>query len=247
MTGEEKQLLARAEELSARAYSRCVYTRTSFLTQGEAAILESIYPRPNFVGGYEEAERKVAVFGREEDFGYPWESDLVILKISPKMQKFADTLTHRDFLGAILNLGITREMLGDIIVSENEGYLFTFQQMAPYLLENLSRVKHTAVKIETCQSLPEEARPKFMEKEVVGASNRLDAVVSAVWNLSRSEGKKLVESELVSVSSRIVTDPSRNLEEGQRVSVRGYGRFYFDGEKNKTQKGRSRMLVRIFR
>ncbi len=247
MTQDEKNLIHRARELSDRAYSQGVYTRTSFLTQSEAALLSELYPCPFFEGGYPEAERRVAVFGSEEEFGYPWESDLVILKICPKMQKFADTLTHRDFLGAILNLGVTREKIGDILIFENVGYLFTFQQMAPYFVENLIKVKHTAVETSFCESLPLGAGVQFLEKEVVGASDRLDAIISAVWNLSRSEGKKLVESEAVSIGGKIVSDPARKALPGERVSVKGYGRFYFDGEKNKTQKGRSRMTVRIFR
>lgn len=240
------ELLNRAQELSRRAYLQGFYTRTSFLTQGEAALLSEMKPAPCFFGGYEEAERRVAVFGSLEEFGFEWESDIVILKIEPKSQKFADTLSHRDFLGAILNLGIKRELLGDILVFENVGYLFVLEQIASYVIENLLKVKHTAVKVSLCPSLPEGAGVTFLEKEVVGASNRLDALISAVWNLSRTEGKKLVEGEMVSVSGKVISDPSKEVPFGARVSVRGYGRFYFDGEKNKTQKGRSRMLVRIF-
>lgn len=247
MTEAEKLLISRAEELSNRAYSGGFYTRTSFLSEGEAALLSDLYPRPMLIGGYEEAERKVAVFGDEESFGYPWESDIVLLKIEPKMQKFADSLTHRDFLGAVLNLGIQREILGDLLVYENIGYLFTLEQMATYFIENLKKVKHTAVNTTLCAALPEGAGVQFLEKEVVGASERLDALISAVWNLSRSEGKKLVEGEMVSIAGKIIVNPSYTVEKGQRVSVRGYGRFYFDGEKNKTQKGRSRMIVRLFR
>lgn len=248
MTTEEKELLGRAAELSARAATRGVYTRTAFLTEGEAAILaEASLPiAPAFFGGFPEAERCVAVFGSEEDFGYVWESDLVLLKIEPQMQKFADALTHRDFLGAILNLGIKRELLGDLLIFENVGYQFVLEQMASYLIENLERVRHTSVKVSRSASLPKGAGVSLEERFVVAASARVDAVVGAIWNLSRSEAKKLVEEERVTLRGKKITDPSKELAPGDRISVRGYGRFYFDGEENKTRSGRGRMRVRVF-
>lgn len=248
MTTEEKELLRRAEELSERAYTRGIYTRTAFLSEGEAALLsEARLPlKPSFFGGFSEAERCVAVFGAEEEWGYAWESDLVLLRIEPQMQKFADALTHRDFLGAILNLGIKRELLGDLIIFENVGYQFVLEQMADYLAENLTRVRHTSVKISRCGSLPTGAGVNLEERDVVAASCRVDAVIAAVWNLSRSEAKKLVEDERVTLRGKKITDPARDLETGNRISVRGYGRFYFDGEEKKTRSGRGRMRVRVF-
>ncbi|MBQ3074835.1 MAG: hypothetical protein IJC26_02095 [Clostridia bacterium] len=248
MNTEEKELLRRAEELSARAASKGIYTRTAFLSEGEAALLsESSFPlKPVFYGGFEEAERCVALFGTEEDLGYPWESDLVLLKIEPRMQKFADALTHRDFLGAILNLGIKRELLGDLLIFENVGYQFVLEQMADYLIRNLTRVRHTSVCITRCDALPDGAGVTLEERSVVAASSRADAVIAAVWSLSRSEAKKLIEDERVTIRGKKVTDPAKELSEGDRLSVRGYGRFYFDGEEKKTRSGRGRMKVRVF-
>ena len=248
MISEEKELLRRAEELSGRAAAKGIYTRTAFLSEGEAAVLmEARLPlAPVFYGGYDEAERRVAVFGSEEEFGYPWESDLVLLKIEPEMQKFADALTHRDFLGAILNLGIKRELLGDLLIFENVGYQFVLEQMAEYLTENLSRVRHTSVKVSRCRELPQGAGVNLEERYVVAASARVDAVIGAVWNLSRSEAKKLVEEERVSLRGKTITDPAKELFSGDRISVRGYGRIYFDGEEKKTRSGRGRMRVRVF-
>ncbi len=248
MTTEEKELLRRAEELSSRALARGVYTRTAFLTEGEAALLSEapLSLAPVFFGGYPEAERCVAVFGSEDDFGYPWDSDLVLLKIEPQIQKFADALSHRDFLGAILNLGIKRELLGDLLIYENVGYQFVLDQMADYLMENLGRVRHTTVRVSRCAALPEGAGVNLEERFVVAASERVDAVVGAIWNLSRSEAKKLVEEERITLRGKKITDPAKALSPGDRVSVRGYGRFYFDGEEKKTRSGRGRMRVRVF-
>ena len=244
----EKELEKRFLELAERSESHYVYSQTRFLTEGEQAALASLFPRGGYrlEGGHNEAERCVAVFGSEEEFGYPWESVLAVLRIAPKDMKFADELGHRDFLGAILNLGIKRELLGDLLVSENVGYLVAMESISSYLEENLTRVRHTAVKTCRIPAMPEGVERSLEEKSVVAASSRLDALIGAVWNLSRSEAKELVEKERVSIRGRLVSDPSFSVKEGERVSVRGYGRFYFDGASGETRSGRCRMKIRLF-
>ena len=246
MTSDEA--VKRYARLSERAAERGVYTETPFLTEGEmsALVMEKMPLRPRFFGGYDEAERCLAVFGSVEDFGYEWESPIRILKISPKMQKYADALTHRDFLGAILNLGIKRETMGDILIWENSAYLFILEKMADFVKENLTRVRHTDVKISLCDALPEGIGANFEEKTVIAPSPRADALVAAVFDLSRSEGKALVEKERVSISGVILSDPAKEIGEGAKVSVRGYGKFYFDGAVGETRSGRSRMKIRLF-
>ena len=248
MTGEEKELMHRVEELSSRSLDRGVYTQTRFLTEGEIAFISSLkLPlAPCFEGGFSEAERCVAVFGSEEDLYYSWDNTIVLLQICQPDPKFAKKLTHRDFLGAILNLGIERDLIGDILVHENTGYVFCLRQIAPYLTENLKRVGSSTVSLQILNTLPEDVSVQTVAEEVVSASPRLDAVVSAVFHISRSEGKNLVEREKVSVKGRLVSDPGRALIPGERVSVRGYGRFYFDGETGETRSGRSRIAVRRF-
>lgn len=248
MTAEEKELANRALELSSRAAARNIYTNTQFLTEGQKETLSRLpLPlRPRFFGGVEDAQRFVAVFGEEEEIGYPWESVLSIVRIRPKDAKFAEELSHRDFLGALLNLGMKRELLGDLVVHEKTCYLICLESIAPFVVSQLERVRNTAVKAELCDEIPPDAAQRTREEEVVCASNRLDAVVSAVWNLSRSEGKELVAKEKVMIRGTICTDPGKALASGDRVSVRGYGKFYYDGEKNQTRSGKSRILVRLF-
>jgi len=244
---EEKEWIKRARELEQRSASRGIYTRTAFLTEGEQGILANCKGLSySLVGGYEEAERCLALFGSEEELFYPWESEIVLLKIAPKDQKFADALTHRDFMGALLNLGIKRELLGDLLVVENVGYQFCLQSISAFLQENLTRVRHTSVIVKEIPSLPEGAAPALSEERVVCASERVDAVVSAAYRLSRSEGKDLVEKEKVFVGGRSCIDPSLELKAGEKVSVRGYGKFYFDGIVGTTRSGRSHVALRRF-
>jgi len=248
MTAEEKELYRRALELSERSYERGIYTESLFLTEGEQEALRFLaFPvAPRFIGGYEDAERRLAVFGKEEELGYPWPSTVSLLKIAPKMQKYADPLTHRDFLGALLNLGIKRELLGDIIVYENVGFVFAVEHIVPYICENLKRIRHTDVSAELAESLPENAGKNLEEKQVVVASPRLDALIAAVWNLSRAEAKALAEQEKVTIRGKVVSDPAREILAGERVSVRGHGRFLFDGKQGETKSGRSRVNIKLY-
>ncbi len=248
MTKEEKESIARYAKLSQRALERGIYTETPFLTEGEQALLkqEKLPLPPRFEGGFCEAQRRLAVFGSAEEFGWEWESPIVILKIEPKSRKFAEKLTHRDYLGAILNLGIKREMLGDLVLSEGDAYLFLLSKIFPYLVENLTRVRHTDVLLSPVACLPEGVGIELLEKIVIAASPRVDALVAAVFDLSRSEGRELVEKERVSLSGLPVTDPAKEILEGEKISVRGYGKFIFEGAVGETRSGRQRMKIQLF-
>ena len=125
------------------------------------------------------------------------------------MQKFADELSHRDFLGALMNLGIKRELLGDIIVKDNCGYILCLEHIAPYICENLERVRHTSVKCEK-SNLPNDLKNEPEPTEIFAASKRIDVVIAAVYNLSRNETSKLIKAEKVFVNSRLVTSNSNN-------------------------------------
>ena len=248
METEEKELCRRMEELSRRALDRNAYEAGTFLTDGEQALLSRLpLPLPpRFEGGYPEAERRLPFFGSEELFGWAEEPPIVCLCIAPTAPKFAEALTHRDYLGALMNLGIRREFLGDLLLCENRAYLFALDRIAPHIAENLEKVRHTPVKSRTVKALPVEARVHLEEREVVAASPRLDGMVAAVFDLSRSEAKALAEKEKISVNSLLVADPAHILREGDRVSVRGYGRFYFDSPLRETRSGRTRFAVRVF-
>lgn len=248
MISDEKELEKRMLELSNRSLMRGIYTETQFLTEGQQGLIRtlSLPLPPTFEGGHPEAERRIALFGREEELGYPWESTVRLLCIAPKDPRYSAELSHRDFLGAILNLGIKRELIGDILVRDKVGYVFVLSSIEEYLIQNLERVHHTCVTVNSCEVLPDGVGTQWEERLVIAPSPRLDAVISAVWNLSRSEGRELVEKEKVSVFGVTVTSPSKELNEGDRVSVRGKGRFYFDGTVGETRKGRDRIRVRVF-
>ena len=226
-------------ELSSRAERTGVPQETRFLTLAEQSELTSLRVPFTLFGGYDGAERAIAVFGADPDFS----PSIECVRIRPLAKKFSDELTHRDFLGSLMALGITRDVLGDIVVSDNEGYLFCLASIAPYVIENLGEVKRTSVRCEPGE-LPDTVTDSSEERSIVVASERLDAVVAAVYKLSREDAKYLCEKGLVFIDSRLVQKAGAVIPEGARVSVRGKGRFTYLGLERETKKGKLRVRVR---
>ncbi|MBQ8403017.1 MAG: hypothetical protein IJX55_01155 [Clostridia bacterium] len=225
------------------------YTYSSFLSLAEQDLLLKTKTgiSTSLFGGYENAERKIAVFGSEEDFGYTEEAPIVCLKIEPRMQKYADALSHRDFLGSVIGLGLERDVTGDIIIHENVGYMFCLENIADFIAENLTKVRRTDVKCTRVPSLPTETLALPEERAFFVASERLDGVVSAIFSLSRSESQKLFGQKLVFINSKLCENPDAHIPEGATVSVRGYGRFIYSGVAKTTKKGRLCINARIYR
>lgn len=256
---EEKEFLtARLKELASRAYQRDILQHTAFLSMSEQAVF--LEQKKEFAGaayclygGHEEAERRVIAFlpSYMENMTQEQEktlfSDIIAcVRICPRNEKFSDALTHRDYLGALMNLGIEREKLGDILTDGTRAYLFCMADIAPYLCENLSRVRHTSV---SCEQIGAEAcgiSPRFEELSVNVASERLDAVISAVWKLSRGVSAELISGEKVFVDGRTARQAGGSIPESARVSVRGYGKFVYEGAERETKKGRLYVKVRRF-
>lgn len=247
---KEQLLKNRLTELAARADSRCIWTYSEFLTlaqQDELMRVERSLPCPvQLYGGLPAAERKIAVFGSEELCASPAAPPIVCVRIEPVRQKFADALTHRDFLGSLMALGIRREVLGDIAVLSNVGYLICLDSVSGYIADNLTEVRHTSVRCALCE-MPEEVALPPEPVELVVASERLDAAVAAVFRLSRSEAQELISSERVFISGRMARSPSAEIRDGSVISVRGLGRFIYEGILRETRKGRLRIIVRIFK
>jgi len=251
MPDDIQQLKNRFYELAHRAFSKKCYAYSEFLTLAEQDTLLSMKFDGNSApfslpGGYDGAERKLARFGSEADCGYSENPPIYCISIVPLSQKFADALTHRDFLGALMALGVRRSVLGDIILHENCGYVFCLDSVSDFMIREFTQVKHTTVKCEIVESLPDIALKKPDITSVNVASERLDAVVAAVYKLSRGESQELFKQGKVYVNSRLTEDTSHILNGGSIISVRGFGRFAYEGIAKETKKRRLFVNVRIY-
>lgn len=244
MTEKQK----RFDELAQRANERGYTVYSDFLGLSEISELSAMrFPVPAVIwGGYEDAERCVACFGDREYFVDNSDYPIKCILIKPVNQKFADTLSHRDFLGSLMGLGIRREVLGDIIISENCGYLFCLENIADYIIENLIQVRHTTVKCEITEEIPDNVLPQPENREIIVSSERLDVIVSAIYKMSRSQVLPLFNTEKVFVNGAVKTSPSFTLNVGDKVSVRGFGRFIYKGVLRTTKKDRFVISVEVF-
>lgn len=244
LTDKQKRFDDLAQRSNERGY--CVYS--DFLGISEISELFSCrFPVSVALwGGYEGAERNVACFGDREYFEDNNDYPIKCIMISPVNQKFADDLTHRDFLGSLMGLGIRREVLGDIIINENCGYLFCLDTIADYVLENLTKVRHTTVECRIADEIPQNALPQPENIELIVSSERLDVIVSAVYNLSRSKVLPYFEHERVFINGKAEIKPSAVADVGDKISVRGFGRLIYNGVLRHTKKGRLVIGVGVF-
>lgn len=236
-------------ELSGRAVHMCSPISTDFLTLFEQNILAEI-KLPccyKLYGGTEYAERKLCVF-------YPYEyaeeslfSPAVFIEISPKNKKFAEMQSHRDFLGAILNLGIKREMIGDIYLSNDRktAFVYIMNKMTEYICDNLNRVGHNAVCVVKAEYKSVPTIP-FDIKLLTVISKRADLIVADIFNLSRGVSKKLFSDEKIFINGRLCIRAEKLIEINDVVSVRGFGKFKINEEKGTSKKGKIKLEIAKF-
>lgn len=248
---EVRQLQKRLQELAEKSSRQNVYTFTGFLGMAEQDVFhrmeqELSYAHPMLFGGSEQSERLIVRFGSPEEMGYEEEFPIALLKIEPLMQKYADVLGHRDFLGALMNLGIERSTLGDIFMRDNCGYLFCLDSIADFIIEELRKVKHMDVKC--CKTEVSEALKKQekIRQNLTVSSERADAVIAGLYHLSRTRSMELFRTQKVFVNGRMCENNSYFLKKGDAVSVRGKGKFFYDGMDRETKKGKLSVGILLY-
>lgn len=242
MNREEELFQKRLLDLARQADNRGIVTFTDFMNLNELNIFHSSAKELSFVkwqlfGGYEFAERQIAAF-IPDALCYEWVYPLSCVKIIPLNEKYADTLNHRDYLGAILNLGIDRSKIGDILTDGTHAYVFCLEKIADFLCNELTRVKHTTVALFTVSPQEMDYEPKYELIKGSVASVRLDSLLSLAFGSSRSRLTELIESGRVFVNGRLVTSNGCKIKEQDIISARGMGRFRYLGSTSQTRKGR---------
>lgn len=250
---EEKLLQRRFLDLAYKAESQAIPLFTDFLNLHEQDLLlrmKNELPKIKYFsnGGYEGAERKILCFCGNQKIEH--ESDIIFpiscLHITPLNLKFSDELKHPDILGAVLNLGIDRIKVGDIIIDNNESYLFCSTSIHSFIENELSRVKHTVVSASLIDNKDFVYKPNL--KPITGSvtSIRLDSILSIAFRGSRSSLSGLIAGGKVFVNSKNILSNSYILKENDVVSVRGYGKFIYKGTTNQTKKGRYSVKISLY-
>ena len=236
-----EQTLRHLLDLCRRADRLGIWQYSAFLSPAEQTDFERSPEASrfswSFFGGTEDAERKILAAGSSDLTGTEAEPPISLMRIEPLSEKFAEDLTHRDYLGAVLNLGIDRNLTGDIFIRDHLAWLFCLNTARDWLT-SLTNVRHTAVRVVPVPEITALPAPRLVSVSLNIASERLDAIAAAFAGISRTKAASLFTEGKVFVNSRPVQDRSHPLKPGDLLSVRGVGKARYEGILRETRKGR---------
>lgn len=222
---------------------------TDFLDPYERRLSKSILNRfldieYEEVGGIDEAERKIIIifppYIQIEDINN------YINALSIEVDNV--NLSHRDFLGGILNLGINRSKVGDILIHEGYAQTVVKREISDYILANLTKIGKHKVKVKEIHldSL-KKAEVDYLIRKTTLSSLRLDVLISGALNLSRSISQKLISSGRVKVNWEPIDKTAKDIEEGDIISVKGFGRFILNSIEGTSKKGRIKVELKLLK
>lgn len=238
-------------ELLRKSENAPYFIFTDFLGLMEQAIFHEVkrdFPaaRYSLFGGAEGTERIMIRLGDCDELGYEEDFPIVTVKIAPASLKYAEALTHRDYLGSILGLGIERSVIGDIVIREKLAYVFVKEDMADYIIDSLTKVRHTDVRLSRIDALPEGALYKTERRRLQAVGERVDAVIAKLFGLSREDSLSLFKKGLVFSDGRQISSASYIPKRNELISVRGHGRFIYLGYETLTKKGKLNIEVDLY-
>jgi len=247
---ENNELLKRAEDLYRRCDRSGTVTMTGFLSPAERYFLEQNLKyradcRPVFSGGKEECERTVCFF--LPDYMEAECFDVSEYIVAMKLTAYFGTPGHRDYMGALLSMGVGREWVGDIWVQDDVAYIFCLPSVQRHLL-SIDKVGRYGVKAEeiALDKIPAPQR-QVKEKSFSVMSMRLDAVTAGMFNLSRTEAAKQINLGNVSLNYSVSLKTDMNVKEGDVISLRGAGKGCISGTGGTSKKGRLFVYAEIYK
>ena len=193
-------------------------------------------------GLFEDAQRKMIAFSHEEKLQFP----VKVLSVTNK-SKFSK-LEHKDYLGAIMSLGIKREKLGDIMVSGEACYFPICDDISDYVFANLNRIGNCPCSFQVLDNYVDLIpTASYEEKVIIISSLRMDCVVSSICNISRSFAVEMIDNGKVLLDYTEISSKEKKVSEESIITVRGYGKFKIGEVIGTTQKDRIRLLIKKYR
>lgn len=241
----DRLFLSRMCDLCDRSIKTGLISYSRFLSPREQMLVSErqiFFGKLSFFGGYDEADRKILAFvpNEWEEVNFP----ISYISASPTNGR---KYSHRDYLGSLLALGITRELTGDIAVTDDGAVMAVTSEIADFVSMNLTKVASASVKVNILSggAFPEGTKT-FLSVSATVASLRLDCVLSAVLGKSRTHSQELISEGSVNVNYNINKNPSLILREGDIISARGSGKFKLKTIGNLTKKGRTHIEVKKY-
>lgn len=245
-----KYLYASIEDDIKKAIRQQIPIYTNFYNLAEQSYIERILTSVDDVkylklGGYEDAERCIfSIYSVFIDYDISNYIPIKVLKLSWNGKH--NKIGHRDVLGAILGLGIKREVVGDIIVKEDMAFAFLQEDMASFVVQNLTKVGAASVTIKALDIDEVEIEaPKSKTINAIVPSLRLDCITSAGFRISRTKSASLIQAGRVMLNWEPCVKPAQEIEPGDVITIRGRGRIRYKAIKRTTKK--NKLSVKIER
>ncbi len=209
-----------------------------FLSEEQTVLAQKFLENRNvnfaFFGGFDLAHRVMLGCFPDwvEEFSFP------VCAVTFSFRK-TDSLSHRDFLGSLMALGIKRETVGDILVEDGRAVVFLSDDVKKFVLTQISKIGRVGVTLSEgfCEPLPQ--ANKMVDATDTVASNRLDCIVSVLASVSRGKACEIIENGFVTVNSVICEKITKFIESGDIISIRGKGKFVITSLLGKTKKQRT--------
>ncbi|MGN0638423.1 MAG: RNA-binding protein [Huintestinicola sp.] len=248
LDGEEKLLVSRIGDMLSICERSFAPGFSGFLSEGELALAEKFLSYMcaegyELFGGYEGAMRCILCIYPE--YMQP-EHEAFPLRTVRFDSRGAASLTHRDYLGSLMALGINRSQTGDILCDDSGAYAVLSPAAAEMAVYNITKIGRVGVKTRYADGEALSREDKFSEITATVASLRLDCVISAALRVSREKAAALIRSGSVSVNHGITESVSENVAEGSILSVRGSGRFILSEIGGTTKKDRLHITIKKY-
>ncbi|SFP94050.1 RNA-binding protein YlmH, contains S4-like domain [Lachnospiraceae bacterium XBB1006] len=245
MTAEEKLFVKRLEEFDRKAQSNYYVCFTDFLNANEYSLFleckRNFYCETQVYSGIEMLERQMVAFIPDAlvfENQYP----IRVLQISPKNPRFSGEMTHRDVLGTLMGLSLERKLIGDILGNENGFYVLVKDTIAPIVMDEIHRIRHTEVVVSEVELDAKAVKRSFVKKNGTVASMRLDCIVSEIAHISRSQALHMVSNGLVFVNARQTFHNATTCKEGDVLSLRKIGKFRICEMGQLSRKGKIKLV-----
>ncbi len=235
-------ILARLWDKIYAGIQRNIPANSFFLSPREQELARYLFGNAeglHFFGGYADAERKMLIYLPDylEESSLTDESSPAVCLRGSFYQ--GDTLTHRDFLGALMGSGITRQSIGDISVGSGSCDFFVTAQIAPYILEHTTDVGRTKVHFSQVPlSQVQIGAQAYQQIKDTLASLRLDSVISSGFRISRTAAAHAILGGKVCIDGIPCEKPDKVVLQGCKLSLRGAGKIKLSAINGQTKKGR---------
>ena len=246
-TPEDRVLLARIWDKINNGMSRNILAASGFLSPREQEMAQFLFGNAEglqFWGGYENAQRKMLFYLPDYLAEIPEDAPIVCLQATFYE---GDSLSHRDFLGALMGFGIDRSCVGDICVEKGLCHFFISAEIAPHLIRDLEKAGRTALHLRTIPL--SQFTPPPEQTEVICdtvPSLRLDCILSAGFRISRSAAEGYIRSGKAAIDSLPCEKADKAINQGATISVRGLGKIRLMEVGNRSKKDRIFIKIEKF-